>query len=247
MRSIKMGIIFLLFSFTTISEGQDKVKDALNYLSELVAQKYQLSTTGYQVAMVKDTKKLTPKRAQEYTAKAKEIYPTSTLLELGKLQSRYINCVPETGFLSSPHEMNEAQLTSCLGRVRERNFANCDMQALEVAIHIYALGFKNFVIISNKKISHNYVVLDPTNLFPKGAIVDSWTGFGFMELNVQTKFKYEHNSGNILVVESMMDWLKKNAKTYANEAWLTDIRGKFFPREGPTPLDSVLKPVGGAK
>ncbi|RLA64183.1 MAG: type III effector [Epsilonproteobacteria bacterium] len=249
MRSIKAGMIFLFCLYAVIGEGNDQkkqVEGALNYLSELIAQKYQLSTTGYQVAMVKNTRRLTPKRAQEYTAKAKELFKTETLKNLGLLQSKYINCVPESGFLSSPHEMNEGQLTSCLGRVREKNFANCDMQALEVAIHIYALGFKNISVISNKAISHNYVVLEPNNLFPKGAIVDSWTGFGFMELNTATKLKYKHSSANIEMVQSMMSWLKKNAVTSANNAWIVDIRRKYF-RGVSVPLQTILKPISGKK
>ncbi len=121
MRSIKTGMIFLLFLFATVGEGNDKVKDALTYLSKLVGQKYQLSTTGYQSSM-KDTPTnlIVPERRAEYTAKSKEKFPTETLKNLALLQSTYINCLPESGFLSSPHEMNEGQLTSCLGRVREK-------------------------------------------------------------------------------------------------------------------------------
>lgn len=253
MGSIKTGMIFLLCLYAAIGEGQDQkeqVKNALNYLSNLVGQKYQLSTTGYHSSMKDDPKNLiVPARRAEYNAKAKEIYPTSTsaFAELVKLQKDYINCVPEGGYVtSSPHDMNESQLTSCLKKVREKSFANCDMQALEVAIHIYALGFKDFVIISNKKLSHNYVLLKPTTLFPNGAIVDSWTGRGFIEMSISTKKTFSHYEANIDNVEKWMEWLKKNAVTSANNAWIVDIRRKFF-RGISVPLQTILIPVSEKK
>jgi len=45
----------------------------------------------------------------------------------------------------------------------------------------------------------------------------------------------------------MMDWIKKNAHKYANKAWISRIRKKFFPGEGPEPLKNKLKPLGGKK
>ena len=41
----------------------------------------------------------------------------------------------------SPHDFTGPQLNGVLERAREKNFANCEMQALEVAIHLYAFGF----------------------------------------------------------------------------------------------------------
>jgi hypothetical protein len=244
MRSKKTWILFIpIFLFATIGEGagieKERFKNAINYLSALVAHKYQLSTTGYQSAMIKDSTKLTPQRAKEYTAKAKEVYPTETLKNLGILQSTYINKIPETGELSDPHHMNEKQLTACLGRCREKSFANCEIQSLEIAIHLYTLGFKKFKIWSNKAISHNYVVIEPTTLFPKGAIIDSYFGWGITEVNFKTINKYKHYSQNIQVVQNMLDWVDKNATAQANKYWIAVIRTKFFPEGSSTPLDSV--------
>jgi hypothetical protein len=143
MRIIKTGLITFLCFFSILTEGNDQKKqivEALNYLSELVAQKYQLSTTGYQSSM-RDT---------------------------------------------------------------------------------------------------------PTNLFPDGAIVDSWTGRGFMELNVSIKKKFSHYSANISVVKNMMDWLQKNAITFANNAWIVDIRRKYF-RGISVPFKTILKPLNKKK
>lgn len=77
MRSKKTWMVFLfVFLYATIGKSagrfdqKEKFIGAINFLSKLVAQKYQLSTTGYQVAMIKNTAKLTPERAQQYTSKA---------------------------------------------------------------------------------------------------------------------------------------------------------------------------------
>jgi hypothetical protein len=51
--------------------------------------------------------------------------------------------------------------------------------------------------------------------------------------------KYKHFPQNIQVVQNMMDWLDKNANTYANKLWIAVIREKFFPNEGPFPLKSI--------
>lgn len=154
---------------------------------------------------------------------------------MGFLQRSYINRIPETDELSDPHHMNENQLTSCLWICRAINFANCEMQAFEIAIHLYALGFKKFKIWSNKAISHNYVVLEPTTFFPKSAIVDPHSVFGIRELDGSLIFKYKHVKDNIMVVQNMMDWLDKSATNYANKEWISDIRRKFY-------LGKVLPP-----
>lgn len=245
METKKTWTFLFIFLYAIIGEAaggddqRDRFKNAINFLSKLIAYKYQLSTTGYQSAMIKNNTKLTPERARQYTNKAKEIFPKETLKNLGILQSTYINRLPETGELSSPHDFTGRQLDGVLARAREKNFANCEMQALEVGIHLYALGFKKFKIWSNKGISHNYVVLDPTSLWPRGAIVDPHTGFGFTELDMKMITKYKHFKQNIMVVQNMMDWLDKNATINANKLWLSVIIEKFYPGKGPTPLDSI--------
>ena len=242
---MKKGMIFLFCLYSTIGLGQDpkkQVEGALNYLSNLIGQKYQLSTTGYQTAMKKKGTFITRKRGEQYTRAAKRTYPTQTLKNLAMLQKDYINKLPETGELLSPHHFKGDQLSAALERVREKNFANCEMQGLEAAIHIYVLGFKNMAIISNKAISHNYLLLEPTTLWPKGAIVDPWTGYGVRDFNFYQRNRYKHYSKEIQIPKNMMDWLKKNARAYANKKWIRDIRRKFFPGEGPTPLKSKLIP-----
>lgn len=241
-------MIVLFCFYATIGEAKDvkkQVEGALNYLADLIGQKYQLSTTGYQGSMYKGNRKLTRRRANEYHNKAKEMYPNQTLKELGKLQKNYINRHPKTGELLSPHHFKGNQLSGALHRCREKNFANCEMQALEAAIHIYVLGFKDMAIISNKAISHNYLYLEPTNLWPRGAIIDPWSGYGLRELSISLITRYRHVKKNIMVPQNMMDWIKKNAKTYANKKWIREIRRKFFPGEGPKPLKSKLIPIGG--
>ncbi len=245
MRSKKIWMTFLfVFLYTTIGAGaeneqKEKFKNAINYLSKRVAQKYKLSTTGYQTAMLKKGTFITPERAKEYTAKAKETFPFETLKNMAILQSNYINRIPETDQLGDPHHMNETQLTSCLWRCRAINFANCEMQSVEVGIHLYALGFKKFKIWSNKALSHNYIVLEPITFFPKGAVVDAWTGFELRELDGSMIFKYKHVKDNLMIDQNMMDWLDKNATTYANKEWISEIRTKFYPGQGPTPLDFI--------
>ncbi|TDJ07925.1 MAG: hypothetical protein E2O68_02860 [Deltaproteobacteria bacterium] len=245
MRFIKTGVIVLLCFYATIGLGNDQkkqVEGALNYLSVLIQQKYQLSTTGYQTAMNKKGTFITRKRGEQYTSMAKKVYPNQTLKKLAMLQKDYINKLPETGELLSPHHFVGNQLSAALERVREKNFANCEMQALEAAIHIYVLGFKNMAIISNKAISHNYLLLEPTTLWPKGAIVDPWTGYDVREFNFYQRNRYKHYAKEISVPQNMMDWLKKNARTYANKKWIREIRRKFFPGKGPRPLKSILIP-----
>jgi hypothetical protein len=243
---IKASMVIFLCFFTTLGKGQDQKKDvgnAISYLSDLVAEKYQLSTTGYQGSMFKGNKRLTEKRSLQYSTKAKETFPMETLKNLGILQKNYVNRLPETDELSDPHHMNEGQLTSLLMRFRGIRFGNCEEQALEVGMHLWVLGLKNFSIISNKGISHNYIYIPPTNLFPSGAIVDSWSGFPLREFNTSLKILYKHVDSNIMVVQNMMDWIQKNADKFANKDWITDIEKKFFPGKGKEPLNKLLIPV----
>ena len=56
MKTIKTGMMVLLFLYAIIGEGKEvkkQVEGAINFLSGLIEQKYQLSTTGYQTAMTK--------------------------------------------------------------------------------------------------------------------------------------------------------------------------------------------------
>ena len=70
MGSKKTWILFLsIFLFATIGAGagidqKERFKNAINFLSGLVAEKYQLSTTGYQMAMIKGNTKITPRKGQ---------------------------------------------------------------------------------------------------------------------------------------------------------------------------------------
>lgn len=111
--------------------------------------------------------------------------------------------------------MSSQQLSRCIDRCRENGFSNCDVQALEVALHLkYRLGLDNFKIVSNKKLSHNYVVIEPCNDFPKGAIADSWTGQGLLELNLKTKLKFKHQEQNLHINENMHKWIEEYGRGY---------------------------------
>lgn len=112
-------------------------------------------------------------------------------------------------------EMSPEQLTDCLQKCREQGFSNCDMQALEVGLHLrYGLGLTDFSIVSNHKLSHNYVVFPANDTFPKGAIVDSWTGQGVVELNMKNKLKFMHHEGNYHVNENMHNWIENDGSQY---------------------------------
>lgn len=83
-------------------------------------------------------------------------------------------------------------------------------QALEIALHVrHKLGISDFTIYSNHKLSHNYVVIHPSNDFPKGAIVDSWTGQGVKDLDLKTKLKFQHKDGNYVVNHNMHQWIER--------------------------------------
>lgn len=93
-------------------------------------------------------------------------------------------------------------------RSRQHGFGNCDMQALEVALHLHhSLGVKDYVIYSNHKTRHNYVALNPCEMFPKGALIDTWTGKGIMELNTRNKFAMQHFAANLKVNHAMHEWV----------------------------------------
>lgn len=196
--------------------------ERVNALTIEVANRTRLSTTGYQSAInrINNSKKLdseslmSMRRAESYIREAKRIYPSETLKSLAMLQQSYIYNTPE-GELLGGIEMLPQQLSLCIERCREKGFSNCDMQALEVALHMkYRLGIDNFKIVSNRKLSHNYVIIEPCNDFPKGAIADSWTGHGVSELNFKTKFKFKHYEQNIHVNDNMHKWLEDYGINY---------------------------------
>lgn len=196
---------------------------ALNGICQGISARTKLSTTGYQTAMLRlskpnksdDKSVMTLRRAQEYTDAAKRHFSSSSpLAGLAKLQKEHINGTLYGG-LVSPIHMDESQLTQCLQRCRNAGFSNCDMQAMEVAMHLrHKLGVTNFTIVSNSKLSHNYVVIDPSDHFPKGAIVDTWTGHGFVELSLKNKLKFEHKANYLATNQTMRDWVERYGASY---------------------------------
>ncbi|RLM27338.1 type III effector [Brenneria alni] len=198
------------------------LSERISALTIEIGDRTRLSTTGYQMAMdrINNPNKLdsdslmTMRRAQQYTDAAKRAYPTETLKSLGLLQQSYIYNTADHG-LRGAIEMSPKELSRCLEKCREYGFSNCDMQALEVAIALkYRLGLDEFKIVSNHKLSHNYIVIDPCNDFPKGVIVDSWTGQGVLELNLRTKLKFQHKEQNCHINENMHEWLDNYGKNY---------------------------------
>jgi hypothetical protein len=204
------------------SQSQSSLAKRLQALSELIESRTQLSTTGYQTAMSRlnntsmpdNNTLMTKKRAQEYTKAAKRAYPSETLKSLAELQINQIYRTSD-GRLLAGIEMTPTQLTECLMKCREVGFSNCDMQALEIAIHIqHCLGIKDFTIFGNKKISHNYVVINKSKEFPKGPIVDSWTGKGLQELNFKNKLIFKHREDNLEVNKNMHEWVSMHGSKY---------------------------------
>ncbi|KHK52092.1 type III effector [Ralstonia sp. A12] len=151
---------------------------------------------------------LTLSRAQQYMTAAKTAYPSETLKSLASLQQSHIYHTAD-GELRGAIEMSPADLNHCLQKCRQLDFANCDMQALEVALQLrHGPGISDFSIVSNHKLSHNYGGIHPCTEFPKGAIADSWTGQGLQELNLKTKLKFQHKDQNYTINSNMHAWIE---------------------------------------
>ncbi|RMS06095.1 Type III effector HopE1 [Pseudomonas coronafaciens pv. garcae] len=195
---------------------------AVNDLVEKVSNRTTLSTTGYQTAMGRLNKPeksdadalMTIRRAQQYTDSAKRTYLSETLMNLANLQQSRIYRT-NSGNLRGAIEMSPTQLTDCIRKCRENGFSNCDVQALEIGLHLrHKLRISDFTIYSNHKLSHNYVVINPSNEFPKGAIVDSWTGQGVVELDFKTRMKFKHREENYTVNSNMHEWIEMYGRAH---------------------------------
>lgn len=207
--------------------------ESINILVQQVAGRTRLSTTGYQMAMDRVNNQhrsdgsslMTLSRARDYLETAKLAFPTTeTLKNLAELQQSQIYRTA-SGELRGAIEMSVDELTQCLQRCRASGFANCDMQALEVGLHLrHDLGITNFKVVSNTPESHNYVVIDPSETFPKGAIVDTWTGLGLQPLDFKIKLKLRHFAANFTVNSNMHEWIEKHGAEYAR---------MDAPRKGP--------------
>jgi|GEM_PF-2687964 len=199
----------------------------LDVICQDISARTKLSTTGYQTSMSRlvnnhkpDEKSLmTLERAQEYSTTAKMQFPSSrTLAELAKIQKDFINNTQD-GELVSPIHMDESQLTQCLEKCRSSGFSNYDIQVLEVAMHLrHKLGVTEFEMVSNSKLSHNYITVNPSEYFPKGGIIDTWTGIGiglgFTELSLTNQVRYKHVDANLSKNQTMHDWVEKHGANY---------------------------------
>ncbi len=199
------------------SSSNSHTRRLINDVVERVSQRTQLSTTGYQTAMGRlnqahksdDESLMTLRRAQQYTDAAKRAFSSETLKKLADLQQNRIYRT-SSGNLRGGIEMTPEQLTDCVRKCREDGFSNCDIQALEIALHLrHRLGISDFTIYSNHRLSHNYVVIHPNGEFPKGALVDSWTGHGVRDLDLKTKLKFQHRDGNYAVNHHMHAWIER--------------------------------------
>jgi len=160
---------------------------------------------------------MTRARAEQYTAAAKKAFPTQTLKSLAELQQG-INGDGQGG-LVSPIEMTPEQLGVALRACRRQGFANCDMQALEIGLHLkHELGISHFKIYSNEALSHNYAVIDPCEQFPKGAAVDPWTGQGVQEMSLMNRLKLKHNDANCKVNHNMMAFIDQHGADFVDRA-----------------------------
>ncbi|RMT56320.1 Type III effector HopE1 [Pseudomonas savastanoi] len=204
-------------SMNRVSGSSSATWQAVNDLVEQVSDRTTLSTTGYQMAMdrLNNPQKsdadslMTIRRAQQYTDSAKRTYLSQTLMNLADLQQGKIYRTT-SGNLRGAIEMTPTQLTDCVRKCREEGFSNCDIQALEVGLHLqHKLSISDFTIYSNQKLSHNYVVINPSDEFPKGAIVDSWTGQGVVELNFKNRLKFNHQEKNYTVNTNMHEWIER--------------------------------------
>ncbi|RMV12926.1 Type III effector HopE1 [Pseudomonas savastanoi] len=209
-------------SMYRVSGSSSATWQAVNDLVEQVSERTTLSTTGYQAAMGRLNKPeksdadalMTMRRAQQYTDSAKRTYISETLMNLADLQQRKIYRT-NSGNLRGAIEMTPTQLTDCVQKCREEGFSNCDIQALEIGLHLrHKLGISDFTIYSNRKLSHNYVVIHPSNEFPKGAIVDSWTGQGVVELDFKTRLKFKHREENYAVNANMHEWIERYGQAH---------------------------------
>lgn len=198
-----------------VSSSRSSMRRSINELVQRVSDRTQLSTTGYQTAMGRlnkshksdDDSLMTLRRAQQYQETAKRTFSSETLKKLADLQQSRIYRT-SSGNLRGAIEMSPEQLTKCIEKCREAGFSNCDIQALEIGLHLrHKLGISDFKIYSNHKLSHNYVVIDPNDEFPKGAIVDSWTGQGVRDLDLKTKLKFQHRDGNYQINHNMHEWV----------------------------------------
>jgi hypothetical protein len=104
-----------------------------------------------------------------------------------------------------------------LEKCRKKKFANCDIQSLELANHLYHSGITDISVVSNKEISHNYVVINKSTYIPEGAIVDPWAGRGLTKLDQKTINKYSHSEDNIEKVSNFMSWIKEEGKKHIIE------------------------------
>jgi hypothetical protein len=215
---------------------KDVAIDAANRVSAGVVEQYPLSTTGYSFALGKtrnfdkdesawNKSKVKKERAIGYYQTARSIFPQSTLVGLTKLQGDFINKPLGSQETLYPHIMTMEQLTECLLKCREKKFANCDMQAMEAALHLYyGLGFKNVYIESNKALSHNYVVIPPNHLFRNGALIDPWKGAQLEEITDELNRTYERNNpGNITHVANMKEWIVNYGAHYLNASVMKQL------------------------
>lgn len=172
---------------------------------------------------------MTKERAREYLEAAKDKFPTRTYVYLWKLKGLYIyqpdedpkkhedlDAVGDDEQRSlmdktvEPMKMTQEQLDHVMTRTLETGFANCDMQAMLTAWKMYyKIGLTDVQIISNKKLSHNYVVIPSNSMFPDGAVIDTWKGHGLRKWTPQLLAQYKHTPENIASQVNMNEWIRR--------------------------------------
>ncbi|MFT3772641.1 MAG: hypothetical protein QM820_45195 [Minicystis sp.] len=190
----------------------DEIKTAAVMIAEYVVGYYATSNTGY---TARTAPYMAKSRADTYVASAKKAGSDAGKSPLVALIALQDACrgpdppdfVATATYVYCPQNMTPQQLTGFVVRSRERRFGNCEQQALEVALHLWAIGIRTAYVESNRKISHNYVVIPDGAPGGKDVIVDPWAGNLFIVAGDPILVKYKRLAENIEVVQAFQQWL----------------------------------------
>lgn len=212
----------------------DEIKTAAVMIAEYVVGYYTTSNTGY---MARTALYMTKSRVETYVAsaaKAASAASKSAIVALITLQNDCRGPDPPDfkatpTYVYCPQNMTPAQLTGFVARSRERHFGNCEQQALEVALHLWAIGIRTAYVESNKKISHNYVIIPDGAPGKKAVIVDPWAGNLFLVEGDVLLAKYKRVPENIEVVQAFQEWLALAPEQYMFPELAGTLKKAGFP------------------
>lgn len=174
---------------------------------------YTMSRTGNTVGAGIVPRRYNRQRMKSYTDTAKSALQGTEKFSyqaMDRMQKEILGPIPE-GFVETatyvycPHNMNIDQLTAYVKRCRATHWGNCELQALEAALHLRAVGIDAHVE-SNKEISHNYVVIK--DRFNIETVVDAWGGNEYL-LGKCNWEPYQRSSSNIEDVATFDAWIEQ--------------------------------------